>query len=178
MLNRLNGDKRLKEVKLDNHGLPSEAAVEARMRPGGFSRAGFLGPNEKLREVTAADAETLRNLNLTYADIASRLDALIAAAEASPAHQARLGPLECEVRVHQGFQICPWAPDPHQAQCSAGQGVRHGSVDWRVTNLTTGEEMKGPGLIVHLIRDHHFFEGPLSPNRVDPFQLAHLLGFF
>ena len=147
------------------------------MRPGAFSRTGFLGPNERLREVIAADAETLRNLNLTYSEIASKLDALIAAAEASPDHQARLGTLDCRIQVRRGFQICPWALDPHRAQCSAGLGVRHGSVDWQVTNLNTGEEMTGPGLAVHLIRDHHFFEGPMSPNRIDPFQLARLLDF-
>ena len=145
------------------------------MRPGAFSRTGFLGPNERLRDVIAADSETLRRLNLTYAEIASKLDALITAAEVSPGHRARLGALECRVQVHQGFQICPWAPDPHHTQCSAGVGVRHGSVDWWVTNLKTGEEMTGPGLVVHLIRDHHFFEGPMSPHRVDPSQLAHLL---
>lgn len=145
------------------------------MRPGAFSRTGFLGPNERLGEVIAADAETLRTLNLSYAEIASKLDALISAAESSPARRASLGALECRVQVHQGFQMCPWAPDPHRAQCTAGLGVRHGSVDWWVTNLKTGQEMKGPGLVVHLIRDHHFFEGSMSPNRVDPSQLARLL---
>jgi len=145
------------------------------MRPRAFSRTGFLGPNERLRDVIAADAKTLQKLNLTHAEMASKLDALIAAAEASPVHRARLRALQCRVQVYQGFQICPWAPDPLHVQCSAGLGVRHGSVDWWITNLTTGEEMKGPGLVVHLIRDHHFFEGLMSPNRVDPSQLAHIL---
>jgi hypothetical protein len=157
-------------------GEPSEAEVEARMRPGAFSRTGFLGPNERLRDVIAADSETLRNLGLTYGEIASKLDALITAAETSPHRPARVGALDCRVQVYQGFQMCPWAPDPHRAQCSAGLGVRHGSIDWWIRNLETGEEMKGPGLMVHLIRDHHFFEGPMSANRVDPTQLAHLLG--
>ena len=145
------------------------------MKPGAFSRTGFLGPSERLRDVIEADSETLRKLNLTYTEIASKLDSLIAAAESSPSRRTRLGTLECRVEVHQGFQICPWARDPHRAQCSVGLGVRHGSVDWWITNLNTGVEMKGPGLVVHLIRDHHFFEGPMSQNRVDPFRLANLL---
>jgi hypothetical protein len=145
------------------------------MRPGVFSRTGFLGLHERLSDVIAADNGTLRNLDLTHAEIASRLEDLITGAEASPARQTRVGALECRVRVHQGFQICPWVRDSHHAQCSAGLGVRHGSVDWWITNLTTGQEMKGPGLVVHLIRDHHFFEGPMSPNRVDPSALARLL---
>jgi hypothetical protein len=158
-----------------NLGSPSEAELEARMRPGAFSKTGFLGPHERLRDVIAADAEVLRKLGLTYTEIAARLDALIAAAEASPDHSACLGGLQCRVQLYQGFQICPWAPDPHRAQCSAGQGVRHGSLDWWVRNLKTGAEIKGPGLVVHLIRDHHFFEGLESPNRIDPHRLANVL---
>jgi hypothetical protein len=157
-------------------GEPSEAEVEARMRPGAFSRTGFLGPNERLSDVIAADFETLRNLNVTYAEIASRLDALITAAETSSDHRACVGALECRIQVYQGFQICPWAPSPYPAQCSAGLGVRHASVDWQIRNVETGKVVKGPGLMVHLIRDHHFFEGPESANRVDPTELALLLG--
>jgi len=159
-----------------NTGDPNEVEVEARMRPGAFSRTGFLGRDESLRDVIKADSETLRDLDVTYAEIASKLDALITAAETSPDHRVRVGALECRIQVYQGFQICPWAPNPPRAQCSAGLGVRHGSIHWEIRNLDTGEEMKGPGLLVHLIRDHHFFEGPMSANRVDPIQLAHLLG--
>ena len=155
---------------------PTEEEIEARMRPGAFSRTGFLGAEEKLRDVIAADAETLQNLHLSYAEIASKLDDLLVAAEASPTRRARVGELECAIRVHQGFQFCPWAPSSPRAQCTAGLGVRHASVDWQIINLQTREEMNGPGLAVHLIRDHHFFEGPMSRNRVDPTRLARQLG--
>lgn len=146
------------------------------MRPGSFSRSGFLGPTESLVDVISADAKTLSELDLSCAVLASELDELVTATEASPAHQARIGAVECRVQVHQGFQICPWAPDPDRRQCDAGLGVRHASIDWRITNLETAEELRGPGLVIHLIRDHEFFEGRMSPNRVDPLQLARLLG--
>lgn len=45
-----------------------------------------------------------------------------------------------------------------------------------VVNRGTGDYLAGPGLIVHLIRDHHFFEGPGSPYRVDPVKAAQVLG--
>jgi hypothetical protein len=122
------------------------------------------------------DAKTLSELDLSCAVLASELDELVSAAEASPARQARIGALECQVQVNQGFQICPWAPNPDRSQCDVGLGVRHASIDWRIINLETSEEMKGPGLVIHLIRDHEFFEGRMSPNRVDPLQLARLLG--
>ncbi|HKE42851.1 MAG TPA: hypothetical protein VKG21_23735 [Casimicrobiaceae bacterium] len=150
--------------------------IEARMRPGAFSRSGFLGLNERLAEVISADAKALSALHISCAELAAKLDELVGAAEASPTRRARVGALECQVQVHQGFQICPWTPDPHHAQCDAGLGVRHASVDWHITNVETAEQMKGPGLVIHLIRDHAFFEGPMSPNRVDPLHLARVLG--
>lgn len=146
------------------------------MRPGSFARTGFLGMNESLVDVIKADADALSQLGLSCAELAAELDKLVSAAEASPPGLSRVAALECEVHRYQGFQICPWAPDPHRTQCTAGLGVRHASIDWRITNLETGDEMRGPGLVIHLIRDHEFFEGPMSPNRVDPFQLALLLG--
>lgn len=155
---------------------PSEEEVEARMKRGAFSREGFLGPDEKLKDVLENDAKTLQNLKLTYAEIASRLDTLISAAEESPTRKALIGGLECQVRIHQGFQICPWAVDPHHAQCDIGLGVRHASVDWSIKDVRSDHRMSGPGLAVHLIRDHHFFEGRKSPYRIDPRELAELLG--
>jgi hypothetical protein len=146
------------------------------MRPGSFSRSGFLGPGERLVDVISADASALTERGLSSADLASELDEVVSAAEASPSHEARIGAVECRIQVHQGFQICPWASDPGRRQCDAGLGVRHASIDWRLTNLETGEELTGPGLVVHLIRDHEFFEGRMSPNRVDPLKLARVLG--
>jgi hypothetical protein len=146
------------------------------MRPGAFSRRGFLGAAEKLTDVIAADALTLKSMNLDCARIAAALESLITAAEQSPERSAFAGSLQCRVQIHQGFQICPWASDPRRGQCTAGGGVRHASVEWSIINVATGETLRGPGLIVHLIRDHQFFEGTHSPDRVDPERLAALLG--
>jgi hypothetical protein len=156
--------------------VPSIEELESRMRSGAFSRAGFLGPDEKLEDVLEADAHTLGELALSHERLAEALDHLIAAAEASPARRATVdGRYLVAVELRPGFQICPWAPDPHHAQCTAGQGVRHASMDWQIRNLRTRASMRGPGLAVHLIRDHHFFEGRESPFRLDPPALAQLL---
>jgi hypothetical protein len=37
-------------------GGPSETELEARMQPGAFSKAGFLGPGERLADVIESDA--------------------------------------------------------------------------------------------------------------------------
>jgi len=154
------------------------AELEARMRPGAFSRAGFLGPSEKLLEVLAADDLAMKQSGQTFEAVAAALELLISAAAASPSRETDVGGRH-HVRVTQylGFQICPWSLDPHHAQCAMGEarGLTYSSLDWHLQNLRTGREMDGPGLIVHLMFDHHFCEGQESPNRVDPIALIQLL---
>ena len=146
------------------------------MRPGAFSQRGFLGEDESLEHVLAADARALEELGLTVEELADPLDRLIDAAEAARRRSARVdGRFEIRVEVFTGFQICPWAASPNSGQCTAGGGVRHASVEWQLRNLRTGERLGGPGLIVHLIRAHGFFEGFESPSRVDPGALARIL---
>ncbi len=60
--------------------------------------------------------------------------------------------------------------------CQAGQTYRYSDIDFLLINRGTGDYLAGPGLIVHLIRDHRFFEGPASPYRVDPVTAARVLG--
>ena len=146
------------------------------MRPGGFSQSGFLGEDERLEDVLSADARVLEELGLSPAQLANALGRLIDAAEASRSRSAQVDDrFEIRIEVFTGFQICPWARDPNSGQCTAGGGVRHASVEWRLRNLRSGAELRGPGLIVHLIRAHGFFEGFESPNRVDPTELAQIL---
>jgi hypothetical protein len=64
-----------------------------------------------------------------------------------------------------GYQACPW-------DCKICQWS---DLDFRIENQRTGETLTGPGLIVHLIREHHFFEGLKSPYRVDPIKLVKVL---
>lgn len=139
------------------------------MRPGALSEGGFLGECERLEDVLARDRRTLARLGVTYDELAGRLGALIRAAP------ARVGHLVVEVAFCAGRQVCPWSSDIHHRQCTAGGGVEYDSCDWLIRNLRSRQVMCGPGLIVHLIRDHHFFEGVESPYRVDPAELARLL---
>jgi hypothetical protein len=67
-----------------------------------------------------------------------------------------------------GSQECPWSRSPAPACAWA-------STDWAIRDRHRDLRMRGPSLIVHLIREHGFFEGPASPYRVDPRELAELL---
>jgi hypothetical protein len=72
-----------------------------------------------------------------------------------------------------GSQQCPW-------DCKAetwGQ-VYWGSFDFLLINRRSSLFFTGPGMIVHLIREHHFFEGLESPYRVSPTKVALTLRIF
>jgi hypothetical protein len=183
-------------LALETH-LMTTSMLEARMRPGAWSEKGFLGPDESLTEVIERDAGTVRTMGLTYEDLADGLEQLLtayqavkgealkAAMEARRTHAEFIASIERVINSGPGFAVaelnfmgdqeCPWGHyDPSAPQPAWS------SSDWQIRNLRTGEQMPrpgmyGPGLIIHLIRDHHFFEGLNSPYRVDPVELARLL---
>jgi hypothetical protein len=64
-----------------------------------------------------------------------------------------------------GCQDCPWG-------C---EDLPWSNLEFRIENERAGEVVKGPGLIVHLIREHSFFEGLESPYRVNPIKLVKVL---
>jgi hypothetical protein len=153
----------------------SRAELIKRMQPGELSAKGFLGPGDDLDEVIARDADLLAEMGVSYEVLSHRLDSILLAGESNPGHKVHIGNFTVKVTVYNGFQQCPWTEDFHHSTCRKGLGASHASIDWIIRNKKTGQEMRGPGLIVHLIRDHRFFEGPGSPYRVEPLELARLL---
>jgi hypothetical protein len=157
----------------EEYGVPL-AELEARMRPGCFSQSGFLGLHESLRQVLDADAQTLAELGVSAGDLAARLGELLEPAAASKAAVTRAGHYNIRIQRYKGPQICPFAPAPHENPCPGG-GMRLASIDWGIENTRSRVKLSGPGLIVHLIDRHAFFEGLQSPYRVAPCSLAQLL---
>ncbi len=62
--------------------------IEDRMRPGRWSRAGFLGQSERLHDVIERDARAVMALGVTHAQIAAALDRLLDGA--SSAYEPRI----------------------------------------------------------------------------------------
>jgi hypothetical protein len=149
--------------------------IEARMRPGGLSSGGFLGPNERLADVLDRDRTTLDDLGLTASALAEALAALLEPPLLARQSAARIGHHSIRLKRYKGSQRCPFLDDPDSIRCEAAGGVRLASVDWRLRNLKSNQEMQGPGLIVHLAAGHSFFEGLGSPYRVEPEALARIL---
>jgi hypothetical protein len=177
-------------------GEPNISELESRMRPGAWSTGGFLGKHESLEDIIVDDANLLSRLNVTYQQLADKLERILAPAlEAylrrefssdcpdlyNPEAMAGLtsalllqkrreekyisGNLQVFILVYRGMQHCPW-------ECTAYDFAHF---DFLILNQARKTFVTGPGLITHLIREHHFFEGRESPYRVDPAKLVYVL---
>lgn len=253
-------DAVIKEDKLIGYACPhcaaspTDAWVEERMRPGGWSRCGFLGQTEVLHDVMTRDAATLQRLGIDHAQIADTLDRLLGAAllagkeriarateqfmdqlQASGMRgvpglamlplglsldelEKRLrdgGQLPTErgtavndhdvfLQVYLGYQYCPftslrlpWSDDVPRMEvirrrvngvdhltpptdrclpCRSELSYPYANVEFLIVHRGNRQYLRGSGLLVHLIRDHRFFEGDESPFRLDPERAAHVLG--
>jgi hypothetical protein len=165
-----------------------EEPFENRFKPGRMSVEGFMGEDESLDEIIADDSATLERLGITYDQIADRIEYFIknewryAFGEATRgmelkeknklilARKMRFNDEESYMETmlddhyiinrwqYKGFQGCPWC-DYVNLVCGS---------DYAVENTDLKERITFPGLIVHLIREHHFFEGKGTSHRVDP----------
>ncbi len=48
-------------------------------------------------------------------------------------------------------------------RCRSELSYRYGNLEFLIVHRDTGRFLRGSGLLVHLIRDHHFFEGRREP---------------
>jgi hypothetical protein len=174
--------------------------LEERMRPGAMSHGGFLGPTESLEAVLAKDRHTLEEAQVTYDQVADALERVLQSAldqrqqsstqeienrhvelpdlcRSWPVPRFSLdhlpdpekgywvdGTLQVFFTFYRGFQLCPWCGDS-----------TWGYFDFLILSRRSGEYITGPGMIVHLIREHQFFEGSESPYRVEPLKAIRVL---
>src|SRR5262245_56839692 len=99
------------------------------MRPGPFAEKGILGPGERLAHVLAMDARTVADLDLTTSLLAERLGNLLEPAVESRRSNIRVGHYAIRLQRYKGYQICPFAPEPHHNPCPYGGGLDYASLD-------------------------------------------------
>jgi hypothetical protein len=187
-----------------SNSLLSIPELEERMRPGAMSHEGFLGPTESLDAVLARDRRTLEEAQVTYDQVADALERVLQLAldqeddlrnqeyselvkpyvpipdllrpESIPRFSLDNlpdpetgylveGTLQVFFVAFLGLQDCPW-------DCGY---IPWSSFDFLILNRRSGEDITGPGMIVHLIREHQFFEGSESPYRVEPLKAIRVL---
>ena len=175
--------------------------IEERMRPGAMSESGFLGSSDKLIDVVERDERTLKQLGISPKQIADRLESLIRQARRIIELTSR-GKLDIELRERKskvprrravmmipeepgilvegkffvswrsygGWQDCPF----ENLQGEPCPVMSYSTTDFKIEDANKRVRLDFPGLAIHLIRDHHFFEGSVK-YRVDPAQAVMIL---
>jgi hypothetical protein len=162
--------------------------VERQMRPGILSDQGFLAPGERLADVVARDDARLAELGVPHAQIGDRLRSVVARARlgvesdpvrfedmsehfAEPGHGVSVDDLEVWHIEWMGLQECPFfVLDSPEGLPGCGST----SIDFAVRRAGTDETLFFSGLLVHLVREHEFFEGSTG-YRLDPAQAVRVL---
>ncbi len=162
--------------------------LDQRMKPGGCSQAGFQAENEKLLEICLKDSTFLQNRRITHEQIADRLEAILIKADfllrqPRPSHGCFLDrsnrvaiigkTLEVPTYFSTcGIQECPFSEDLADSKTWCGTGTSK----IKIINMISGKCLNNiTELHVHLIRDHHFFQGN-TEYRLDPEAAIEVLG--
>jgi hypothetical protein len=155
------------------------ADLERDMRPGAIwnvkgkpfyegSSRGFLGKEEKLLEVLAADnAYVVDEQGLTHQDLARALHAVAAVANEKDVTDFVYNGRRFKVALirYKGSQYSPFFDDTSA------------SIDATVTNATSGKEMRYSLLVPHMIERYGFYEGHGTPYRVEPRRVLEVFDF-
>lgn len=127
--------------------------VNYNLYPGNNSTKGFLADGEDFYQVQRQDLDHIKVTGITYIQIADRIESIL---------RGQCSELfTVNTTSYFGFQYCPLCnSDEKDNDCRSNN-------ESMVINKKTKEKIFIPGLIVHLIKEHHFFEGN-TPYRVDP----------
>jgi hypothetical protein len=151
----------------------SIAELEKDMRPGASSRAGFLGKDERLLDVLAADNKfVVDERGLTHQELARALHVLGAIARWQDQHEEagrefvyRGRKFSVSLNTAKGFMPSPF-----------GDGTRtNQSVE--VENLATGKKLTYSLLVPHMSERYGFYEGKGTRYRVDPAKVLEVCDF-
>lgn len=167
------------------------AQIEHRMLPGQSSRIGFLTQGERLADIIARDEKTCADRGITPRQIADRLETLVGRAkrrvglalrrrergdEVDGFMNGRGGGVLLEgfriTGIHyRGLQDCPFE-ETRGATC---EPFIYSAGNYSIEHVDTKREIRFPGLIIHLAREHHFFEGSVT-YRLEPSEAIDVLG--
>jgi hypothetical protein len=139
--------------------------LEKKMRPKALSKVGFLGPDEKLVEVMAADnALVVDQFGLTHQDLGWHLRVLAAAGNAEEfRYQGKK--FKVTVTLAKNFIDSPF-----------GDGTKT-NTDVKLHNLDNGKKLQYSLLVPLMIERYGFYEGQDTQFRVEPLHILEVLDF-
>jgi len=142
------------------------ADLEVEMRPGQASAKGFLGADEKLLAVLAADNRLVVDEHrLTHQELAHHLRVLAAIGLKQPDreflyHGSRFS---VSFRHFRGWQASPF----HDGTRSSSEAI--------INNITNGQRLEYSLLVPEMIERYGFYEGTGTPYRVAPERILAVL---
>jgi hypothetical protein len=136
------------------------------------SMSGFLAQGEDLLECCEKDKQTLNEKGITYTQIAQKIIFIVNTA--SKEGVDKLVDLKFKVTIGEKSlcnQYCPFSPKGADWDASPFQDVENacglGNREITILNTKNNRSITFGSLIVHLIEQHHFFEGSV-PHRLPP----------
>jgi len=145
---------------------PQEKRIRARMMPGVITLSGFVGKDKRsISEIVSADETELDNLGRTPEEVANRMQAFTDATfDVFDARVVLENKYEVETEVTRGKLGCPFS-----------HGGMFRKLVTTLTNRKNGITVRWTAMNIHLIKEHHFFEGKGSTFRVEPADLVKAL---
>jgi hypothetical protein len=140
------------------------AELEKDMRPKAASNAGFLGPNEKLLEILAADNRyVVDELGLKHQELARHLHAMGTIGNWQERHEQ-----EGAEFVYQGKRFKVQVEHTRGIQPSPFRDGTASGSNATVTNLDNGKKVRYGLLVPYMIERYGFYEGKGTPYRLEP----------
>lgn len=147
------------------------ADLEEDMRPGGLSTAGFLGPEERLLDVLAADNRcVVDDLGLTHQQLARHLLVLGAVAAKYAVGEPK------EIRYHGRLFKVKATRHTASVKSPFEDGTRT-NCEATVENLGNGRKLTYSLLVPQMVERYGFYEGKGTRYRVEPRAVVEVLDF-
>lgn len=135
-------------------------------------------PEKIYWNVVLKDAQTLRNLNVTYEMIYKKLENLIVLGMRDTSEKLIEGKFRVTLGSSSlGYQICPFSKihDDNVGPFTIFPLVcSRGNYDVTITNMIINKSIHFSSLLPHLIQVHNFFEGKVK-YRLDPEEIVEVL---
>lgn len=151
--------------------------LEADMRPGKLSTAGFLGPDEKLLDVLAEDNKyVVDELGLTHQELAKHLHLMGAIGVRAFLNKLAKKELGDEFVYHgRKYRVTTWLARGYQE--SPFKDDTKTNQDVTVENLRTKKKLHYSMLVAHMVERYGFYEGKGTGYRVEPKEIVEVFDF-
>jgi len=146
---------------------PSLQDIQHNMKPGSLSAHGFLGDDMRnLADILSEDDSVVRKLDTTHKALADRMHYFTQCGKKGLGGPVIVDDIyEVVVEEYRGLISCPFRDHYRAAKKNT-----------RITSLKTGQTVFWTDLNTHMICSHGFYEGRGSYFRINPEELAVILG--